>query len=797
MKHILCVLAIFCGIHSFAQTFIKGRVYDQATQQPLAGATISYAGKAQVTTDKDGQFQIECGKINRISISYIGYETIQENIKDCNQDLRIGMMALTHKLNEVEITATSSASASLLAQPVSITTLHHTELKRATGLFLDDVINANVPGVTMQKRSISGGQQFNIRGYGNGSRGTAGISSNFDNQGSKVYLNGIPVTDAEGITVLDDIDYGSVDKVEISKGPAGSLYGLAIAGVVNLETIRPEKGKTSVSQEVTLGRYGLERYTTSFRMGKEHSAILLNYGHQEYSGFMIHTASQKDFVNFSGEFEPGEKQTLRTYFGYTKSYDQRAGESTIDQYINKTFTGNPAYLKNNAHSEVTGFRAGVSHEYKFNERFVLQNAVFGSSLPNDASSGGGWTDKLPVNYGFRSTLESKFATASGLSISGITGVEAQKQRAAVIGYAMIPDSNDLNGYNRIGAIRSDQFTVNQTASYFTEWTLGLQKSLSFTAGLGLSTMKIELNDRLYSASANRAPSQFVKSYDGMFSPHFALNKIFSNDFSVHLSYSTGYKAPVSSYFFIPAIGSSFARVNESLQPEKGEQYELGAKGSLLKDKLQFQLALFNAIFSKKMTAAIVPLNSTTTLYSYVVNGGRQDHKGAELELKYAAYQSGSSFFSSINPWMNFTYSDFKYRDFKFQRFKLPPNNKQDSTLDYSNKAVGGVAPLVFNIGVDVFTKPGFYLNTYYSYRDAVPITSDGLLHSKPYNIMNGKLGYKAALSKHFDIDAFVGATNLTGNQYYYMVFVNQLTDAYLPAPLQANYFGGVNLKYNF
>jgi iron complex outermembrane recepter protein len=30
-----------------------------------------------------------------------------------------------------------------------------------------------------------------------------------------------------------------------------------------------------------------------------------------------------------------------------------------------------------------------------------------------------------------------------------------------------------------------------------------------------------------------------------------------------------------------------------------------------------------------------------------------------------------------------------------------------------------------------------------------------------------------------------------------MVFLNQLPDAYLPAPNEINYFGGVNLKYTF
>jgi iron complex outermembrane receptor protein len=66
-----------------------------------------------------------------------------------------------------------------------------------------------------------------------------------------------------------------------------------------------------------------------------------------------------------------------------------------------------------------------------------------------------------------------------------------------------------------------------------------------------------------------------------------------------------------------------------------------------------------------------------------------------------------------------------------------------------------------------------------------------------FNLLNAKLGFRRSLSPHFDVDAFLGVNNITGTQYYYMVFVNQLPDAYLPAPNKANYFGGINLKYNF
>ena len=79
-----------------------------------------------------------------------------------------------------------------------------------------------------------------------------------------VYLNGIPVTDAEGITTMDDIDFGSIGNVEALKGPAGTLYGLAIAGAINLNTIKPEKEKFHHG-DILIGNYGLRRFTTHFQ----------------------------------------------------------------------------------------------------------------------------------------------------------------------------------------------------------------------------------------------------------------------------------------------------------------------------------------------------------------------------------------------------------------------------------------------------------------------------------------------------------------------------------------------------
>ncbi len=798
-RSILLVMSMVCALVSFAQTGqLKGKVVDKQDRTPLAGATIMVNNSGNVTTDQNGEFSISCADSLDIKVTFVGYTTVRQKAS-CTQSgiLEIGMSPNAQELGTVEVTATSNPNKSQLEQPVSIVRLDKMALKRATGLFLDDAINTNVPGVTMQRRTQSGGQQINIRGYGSG-MGIRGVNNNFDNQGVKMYLNGIPITDAEGITVMDDIDYGSVSNTEILKGPSGSLYGLAIAGVVNMTTEQAPQNETSIGQEVMAGSYGLLRTTTRLSIGRENSSLLVNYGHQEFDGFMPHTQLQKEFVNVMGDFRLNDKQTITTYFGYSDSYDERNGELTTEQYNNLDYSGNPRYIKNNAHSAVRTFRAGVGHTYRFNNNISNTTSFFGSAQNMDNSSAGGWTDKSPLNYGLRSVFEKNFHLSGEINLSGITGIEAQKMSAQTVGYGMGADSTNLAGYNIITAIRSDQATTSSTYSYFTQWTLSLPMELSITAGVGVSGMKISLEDRLWGLSNNHPDNDKLKvyknSYNSLVSPTVAINKKINSVASVYASYSTGYKAPVSSNILISTTGE----LNTGLKPEKGTQIELGTKGSFLESNLFYTVAVFHAKYQDKFTTLTVQNpDNTATLYSYLVNGGSLNNNGLEFYLSYKAMESETGIIRLLQPFANFTYSDFEYEDFQFERVGKNASNLDITIVeDYSGKAVAGVAPVVFNAGIDVDTNVGLYGNVYYNYRGEMPYTSDGVNVANPYSLLNAKVGFRKSI-QHVDFDIYAGANNITGTQYYNMVFVNQLPDAYIPAPDEINFFGGVNLRYTF
>jgi iron complex outermembrane recepter protein len=84
--------------------------------------------------------------------------------------------------------------------------------------------------------------------------------------------------------------------------------------------------------------------------------------------------------------------------------------------------------------------------------------------------------------------------------------------------------------------------------------------------------------------------------------------------------------------------------------------------------------------------------------------------------------------------------------------------------------------------------------------DAMPITYDNSQWAKAYSLLNAKVGYRAELLQHFELDVFAGGNNLLGSTYYTMVFLNANfsgppPNIYLPGPSTPLLYGGATLSY--
>lgn len=132
--------------------------------------------------------------------------------------------------------------------PASIGSVASKDLDRFNDANMLSAVNT-VSGVRMEERS-PGSYRLSIRG--------SLIRSPFGVRNVKVYWNCLPFTDGGGNTYLNLVDPSSIGRVEIIKGPGGSLYGAGTGGVVLISNVDPKH--TSIRFSGLGGSYGLKRY---------------------------------------------------------------------------------------------------------------------------------------------------------------------------------------------------------------------------------------------------------------------------------------------------------------------------------------------------------------------------------------------------------------------------------------------------------------------------------------------------------------------------------------------------------
>ncbi len=759
-----------------AQTPVRGRVFDVYTQAPLADVTVTTAAGATATTDRDGRFSVPCGDRVALTFRRVGYRPFQATARSCEEQVQAGLTAGAQNLNEVSVVETrESPAATSLRQPFSVATLSRQELRRGTGIFPDEALNL-VPGVRLERRTMAGGQRITIRGYG--------TRSNFDGSGYKAYLNGIPITDAEGVTVLDDVDFATLGRVDVVRGPSSSLFGAGIGGVVNFYTLRPERSGTTAEQEVLSGQDGLLRSDTRLTSATGGSSLVLNYGHQGYDSYRVHSGSRKDFATFVGDFRPSDRRTISTYLAYSHSRDDRAGQLDSARFFTHQNAGEALYLNNDAHVDMEGFRAGVTHSYRVSDALEPVVTAYYSGTTREDVFAAGVNPKSGQTFGARAVANTRFAPSAlgGRALTGTTGAEFEKTNVFVKGY----------GYTNtvLGGITSDLETHTMQYNAFSQWDLALPADLTLTGGASVNFIEYAIVDRLANtANPTRKSVSGRKTYDPVVTPRVALRKSFGDALSAYASVSQGYTPATSSDAVIQFTGQA----NEGLKPERGTLYEVGTKGSVVGRRLSYQLALFDLRVRDKLVSQGVFNATGTQLYAYTVNGGDQSNKGLELAAAFAVVDRPAEPVTAVRPFVSYSHSDFTYTNFKSD------NNNNARTVNYSGNRVVGVPKNVLAGGVDVGVRGGGYANVTVEHRDGQPITYDNLRNAPAYTLLNAKLGVARDVGRSFTVDAYVGGNNLTGALYYTMVFLNANFATttppaiYLPGPYNARFYAGLKL----
>ena len=156
-------------------------------------------------------------------------------------------------IEEVIVTA-QRTSESIQDVPIAVTALTGDMLEEKQVITVSD-LQMNAPNVSFTSTNF-GSNSFSIRGIGRlvtAATGDAGVS---------VHQNEIPISPN-----LNTAEFFDVERVEILRGPQGTLYGKnATGGVVNIVTRMPDMEEIGGFVDIEVGDYDNKRYKGAFNL---------------------------------------------------------------------------------------------------------------------------------------------------------------------------------------------------------------------------------------------------------------------------------------------------------------------------------------------------------------------------------------------------------------------------------------------------------------------------------------------------------------------------------------------------
>ncbi|MDA8797153.1 TonB-dependent receptor [Luminiphilus sp.] len=158
--------------------------------------------------------------------------------------LSLSGFSQAQQLEEVVVTA-AKVEASIQDTPIAVTAF--TQQALDSQLINDaSALQFSVPNLNQTKGNFTAGD-IRIRGIGSGAVGTFGDS------GVGIHVNGI----YQVSTRIFETQFLDMERVEVLRGPQGTLYGRnTTGGVMNLITAKADPTEFSASVDATIGNYG-------------------------------------------------------------------------------------------------------------------------------------------------------------------------------------------------------------------------------------------------------------------------------------------------------------------------------------------------------------------------------------------------------------------------------------------------------------------------------------------------------------------------------------------------------------
>ncbi|MCB0699701.1 MAG: TonB-dependent receptor [Chitinophagales bacterium] len=266
MKYFCLIAFLICSVNGYAQVNVTGVVKDAQTSSPVPFANVVIEGTQIGThTDNNGTYSITLDDLSkRLIVSYIGYATDTVEVRK-KLKVDIYLRPTSGNMEEVVVTGTMKAvSRSASPIPVEVYTPQYFKKNPTPNLFdALEIVNGVRP-------------QINCNVCNTGDIHINGMEGPY----TMILIDGMPIVSGLATVYgLSGIPNSIVERMEIVKGPASSLYGSeAMGGVINVITKSPDRAPVF---SVDVMGTSWHEYNTDvagkFRLGKVNNLTGVNY----------------------------------------------------------------------------------------------------------------------------------------------------------------------------------------------------------------------------------------------------------------------------------------------------------------------------------------------------------------------------------------------------------------------------------------------------------------------------------------------------------------------------------------
>ncbi len=552
--------------------------------------------------------------------------TISNAIAQANQD-----DSHMFRLEEVVVTA-QKREETLLDAPIPVSALSASDLTTNNKYRIQDYYNT-VPGMTVSSSELA--PTVAIRGI---------ISASAANPTVGVTLDDMPLgssTQIGGGYFSPEIDPADLARVEVLRGPQGALYGASsMGGLLKYVTKNPSTdaftGHVQVGTNTIAGGDNSYNINASVNIPVSDTFALRVSAFNRHDGGYIDNllpggGKDKDVndsdisgARIAGMWTPNDDLAIKLSLLYQDN------ENGAYPYVSRGEGElNQRFLPNSGTNTRTFKHAGLNIDYQigaFNlisvtsvskTEFTDQwdySGVFGPGLPL-LTADDSVTDKI--------TQEFRLSTTVGDDLDVLVGAYFGREDSPWSSDADIGNPDGTRGDNFFRLFFESEYDENAffgTVTYrFTE---------RFDVQIGGRKAKIdqtytdEFIDPVFGTFVTPETTNDDSVTTYLFSPRYQFDNAM-----VYARFASGYRAGGFNIGFDPSVNLLYA-------PDETENFEIGVKGTVLDERLSYDLSLYQIDWSDVQ----LTLQPDGGGFGYYQNAGTAESKGFEAAIQFAATQ---------------------------------------------------------------------------------------------------------------------------------------------------------------